>query len=149
MFLYLIRSASDDSSLFVVAWGFHVQTAGIAKPTGPSIISYSNVFVFAKCIGFQFKAMEKKSHAGLIYKGSEIIRRKTNLGNHRHHLTSNTQTHGSQNCGLVYVFKTRLVGPVKPEFCRRCSVGGTFVFCALRGRGGRECGSLAQITTDA
>lgn len=43
MYLYLIRSASDDSSLFVVAWGFHVQTAGIVKPAGPSLISYSNV----------------------------------------------------------------------------------------------------------
>lgn len=150
MYLYLIRSASDDSSLFVVVWGFHVQTAGIVKPAGPSLLSYSNVLFFAKCIGFQFKAMDKKkkSHAGLI----EGLRdhqeknkpRQPSASPHFKH--TNTQL---SNCGLVYVFKTRLVGPVKPEFCRRCSAEGTFVFCALRGRGGRECSSLAQITTVA
>lgn len=124
----------------MVAWGFHAQTAWIVKiDRADSLISYSNVLFLAKCIGFQFKATQVDKRVRRASRGKQTS------------ATVSLQTHKRtqlSNSGLVYVFKTRLVGPVKPEFCRRCSVEGTFVFCALRGRGGRECSSLAQNTTD-
>lgn len=113
MYLYLIR-----------CMGFSCANCGDSETDRAIANKLQQCFVFAKCRGFQFKAMEKKkSHAGLIqgFRDHQEKNKPRQPSASPHFKHTNTRL---SNWGLVYVFKTRLVGPVKPEFfsslqCRR------------------------------
>lgn len=83
--------------------GFSCANCGDSETDRAIVNKLQQCFVFVKCIGFQFKAMEKKPRR--LIKGFKGFKRKTNLCNHRHHLTSNTQTHSSETVAWFMCLK--------------------------------------------